>query len=109
MESLVMKYRKKPCVVEAFKMGVDPRPDWFTEAVTDGRVTTHLVNSLDKFKGPFEFKPTWCAIKTPEGLMKGSFGDYIIKGVKGEIYPCKPDIFELSYEPIKENELSENG
>ncbi len=39
-------------------------------------------------------------IHTPEGVMRGSMGDYIIKGVKGEFYPCKPDIFEATYEPI---------
>ena len=40
-------------------------------------------------------------IPTLEGDMKASPGDYIIKGVKGEFYPCKPDIFELTYEPVQ--------
>ena len=40
-------------------------------------------------------------IPTLEGNMKATFGDYIIKGIKGEFYPCKPDIFEATYEPVK--------
>ena len=41
-------------------------------------------------------------ISTLEGEMTVSIGDWIIKGIKGEIYPCKPDIFEATYEPVKE-------
>lgn len=40
-------------------------------------------------------------IKTLEGTMKADFGDWIIKGLKGEFYPCKPEIFEMKYEPLK--------
>jgi hypothetical protein len=43
---------------------------------------------------------TGVVIETLEGNMLASKGDYIIKGVKGEFYPCKPDIFELTYEKI---------
>jgi len=39
-------------------------------------------------------------IATLEGVMKADKGDWVIKGVKGEIYPCKPDIFEMTYEPV---------
>ena len=39
--------------------------------------------------------------RTLEGYMKASFGDYIIKGVKGEFYPCKPDIFQATYEEVR--------
>lgn len=41
-------------------------------------------------------------IPTLEGLMQAVVGDWIIKGVKGEIYPCKPDIFEATYERVEE-------
>ena len=41
-------------------------------------------------------------VNTLEGVMKGNTGDYLIQGVKGEFYPCKPDIFEASYEPAEE-------
>lgn len=40
-------------------------------------------------------------VETLEGIMKGNPGDYLIEGIKGELYPCKPDIFELTYEAIK--------
>ena len=44
------------------------------------------------------------AIKTLEGDMLGNIGDWLITGVAGEQYPCKPDIFEATYEPVEENE-----
>ena len=77
-----MKYRKKPVVVEAtqwFKMGDHP------EVVRFSRNSSIL---------------GW--IKTLEGGHIVNPGDYIITGVKGEHYPCKPDIFELTYEPVEQ-------
>jgi hypothetical protein len=41
-------------------------------------------------------------ISTLEGKMKAHAGDYIITGIKGERYPCKPDVFEATYEPVEE-------
>ena len=90
------RFKKKPVVVEAFRMGIDQRPDWFTERVTCGTITTY---SDEPSGGPFEHRKTYCDIKTLEGTMRGDYGDYIIKGIQGEIYPCKPDIFEATYEP----------
>jgi hypothetical protein len=46
-------------------------------------------------------------IPTLEGDMKASVGDYIITGVNGEQYPCKPDIFEKTYEPVNEDDISD--
>lgn len=48
------------------------------------------------------FNEHGCTIETLEGSMLANFGDYIIKGVKGELYPCKPDIFTMTYEPVCE-------
>lgn len=80
----IIRYRKKPVVIEAFRPGFDLRPEWFYHAVDAGII----------YSGPNgELK-----IKTLEGIHTVSPGDYIIKGVKGEIYPCKPDIFEMTYE-----------
>ena len=78
-----MKYRKKPVEVEAFRYGYDDAPEWFftTEQVVD-------------------IKKDHCIIGTLEGDMKANKGDYIIQGLRGELYPCKPDIFEKSYEKI---------
>ncbi len=79
------QYRKKPVVIEAFVYWHENRPDWFCDKVTTNEIIT------------FE---THCEIKTLEGVMRGETGDYIIKGVQGEIYPCKPDIFEKTYEEV---------
>jgi hypothetical protein len=51
--------------------------------------------------GTFYREPVALLIPTLEGLMEARFGDYIIKGVKGEFYPCKPDIFAVTYEPVE--------
>lgn len=79
------KYRKLPVEIEAFVYWHENRPDWFCDKVSSNDIIT------------FE---THCEIKTLEGIMRGEVGDYIIKGIKGEIYPCKPDIFEKTYEAI---------
>lgn len=80
-----MKYRKKPVVVEAQKLtkrNFAALAEWCGGVIIkDGRAYSLLL------------------IKTLEGEMKANLGDYIIKGVQGEFYPCKPDIFEATYEP----------
>jgi hypothetical protein len=76
------KYTKNAIEVEAFQYGVDPRPDWFCDAVTRNEIVT---------------TPEHCVIKTREGHMTCMHGDYVIKGIKAEIYPCKSDIFKLTY------------
>lgn len=85
-------FRKKPVVIEAFKWtgGPDQTEDplWIVEAIKDGRV------SFDKSP---QGDPRM-VIKTLEGTMIALSGEWIIKGVKGELYPCKPDIFALTYE-----------
>jgi len=76
-----MKYVKKPIVVEAFRFGTDQHPEWF-------------VNSSAIVKD------NYCSIPTLEGLMNGYVGDMIIQGIAGEIYPCKKDIFDATYELV---------
>lgn len=83
------QYRKKPVVIEAIQL-------------EDLEVSTlmsiqHLVGLG---KDVFEVKEDGLLIKTLEGNMKASIGDWIIKGVQGEFYPCKPDIFEATYEKV---------
>lgn len=81
-----MKYRKKPVVIEAIVWnGVNVKE-------VDAFVDTEELSS----SGGSLF------IHTLEGKMKVSVGDYIIKGVQGEFYPCKPDIFEATYEKVTE-------
>lgn len=83
-----MKYIKKPIEVEAFRLGFDEVPEWFTNH-------TDIVY-FNQIEGI-----VFCTIRTLKGDMHGSNGDYIIKGICGEIYPCKANIFESTYEPVK--------
>lgn len=79
--------RKKPVLVEAFKLGIDPQPSWFKSQKRVGGV----VLTID---------PVGVDIHTLEGVMHADHGDWIIKGVNGELYPCKPDVFEKTYEIV---------
>lgn len=97
-----MKYRKKPVVIEAFKLNARGLvgADWFWDAVSSNDIITHDFGKF--YDGPNVYDgPAWCEIKTLEGTMIARAGDYIIRGVNGEIYPCKPDIFEKTYEAIE--------
>ena len=88
-----MKFRKKPVVIEAYRFGHDERPLWAKKAAQQG-----ILTDFSQYGG----RERWCEIKTPEGTMRGDIGDYIIQGVKGEFYPCKPDIFDATYERVDE-------
>ncbi len=92
------KYRKKPIINEAFKFGIDPIPDWFMDGVTTTKVILYCPTDVPKDSHYCDIK-TLAGIMT--GIMTGDYGDYIIKDDEGEIYPCKPDIFEKTYEKIK--------
>lgn len=87
-----MKYRKKPVEVEAWH---------FTDEMKD-RVYNEVRQYQSNIYASFEEKTKPCLmIPTLEGEMRASIGDYIIKGVNGEFYPCKPDIFEKTYEKVE--------
>lgn len=91
-----MKFRKKPVVIEAeqFLPG---------DGVTDGdSFEAHGTSWRIVFDGWADRKGPYILIKTLEGAMACEYGDWVIKGVKGELYPCKPDIFELIYEPAEQ-------
>ncbi len=90
------KYRKKPVVVEVFQFYVDPMPDWFMDKLSSNGVTIHRCDY-----SKYGIEDAYCEIHTLEGIMTGKGGDYIIKGVQGELYPCKPDIFETTYELVE--------
>lgn len=90
-----MKFRKKPVVIDAFEVGSSRWvPDWLHEAISKNEVVTHARAGSDGFKEPFGSAD----IMTLEGVMHASEGDWIIRGVKGELYPCKPAIFSMTYE-----------
>ena len=95
-----MKYRKKPVIIDAFRIGYDKAmPDWFTDRVTANVIELHCDNedTRDVFDPCIN---QWAFIETLEGTMKASNGDYVIRGVSGECYPCKPEIFDKTYERI---------
>jgi hypothetical protein len=87
-----MKYRKKPVVIEALQ--------W--DGSTEGRerIKKHWpeMSTAAPRSNPDDRTVSWWVIETLEGHHVVSVGDFIIKGIKGEFYPCKPDIFELTYE-----------
>lgn len=89
------KYRKKPVVIEAFQYDGDLSgkdgyyvPKWAVKAFEDGVI---------KFKDAGDMY-----IETLEGDMQAHVGDWVIKGVKGELFPCKPDVFEMTFELIED-------
>lgn len=91
-----MKFRKKPVEVEAFKFYVDGMPDWFMDKVTANEVILRNCNY-----SRYGMDEAYCEIETLEGTMRANGGDFIIRGVNGEIYPCKPDIFIKTYEQVE--------
>ena len=88
-----MKYRKKPVVVDAVR--------WHG---TDDLEIAELCMELGNLYLPIERNDRSLIVSTLEGQMVADPGDYIIKGVKGEVYPCKPDIFEATYEKVEESD-----
>jgi hypothetical protein len=101
------QYRKQSVVVEAHQLPVPP-----VDGTTSDAHETAVWAFLDWCKkvGFDNFtseRDGDLAIETLEGTMTASPGDWIIRGVKGEFYPCKPDIFAQTYEPTKEEQLRE--
>lgn len=88
MTAVPRSFRKRPVVIEAMRLTPE-----------DGGEVWEWANSKPTY-GP-DGQCTGLAIFTLEGRMQADFGDWIIKGVQGEFYPCKPDIFEATYEPVE--------
>lgn len=84
-----MRYRKKPVVVEARQ---------FETNNDNGQHINEVAAWADEGRGIVSHDYTFIYIETLEGRMKADVGDWLIKGVKGEVYPCKPDIFAATYE-----------
>ena len=85
---MIKQFRKKPVVIEAIQFDGTNKEEIHNFV---GDAIGQDVNSKDLF------------ITTLEGIMIASVGDYVIKGVQGEFYPCKPDIFEQTYNEVQEN------
>ncbi len=83
-----MKFRKKPEVVEAFQ--------WFS-STSQSEMPGWALAKMVRLEGPPRY-----VIPTLEGAMAVSHGDWVIQGVLGEVYPCKPDVFAATYESVYE-------
>jgi hypothetical protein len=94
---MMAQYRKKPVVIDAVQMTAENFkkaggwPEWLLDASKAG--TVRAVNSRS-------FPNVVVEIATLEGLLLCNEDDWIIRGIKGELYPCKPDIFAATYEPV---------
>jgi hypothetical protein len=99
-----MQYRKKPVVIEAVRIvyaemlrdGPEhspfaEQPQWLMDAWDADVLSLSTKNARDY---------AVIDVNTLEGVMEAQPGDYLIRGIKGELYPCKPDIFELTYEAV---------
>lgn len=84
-----MKYRKKPVVIEAIEFNGWNWAECYQFVSDEPLFFPQEIRKEEKIE-----------IETLEGIMTASIGDYIIKGVQGEFYPCKPDIFKATYEPV---------
>ena len=95
MNGIVKKYRKKPVVIEAVQF-TDENKDQVLNWCQS--IQMNVTNSWEKEGNPAMLIPTL------EGEMTASLGDWIIKGISNELYPCKPDIFEKTYEIVSDSE-----
>jgi hypothetical protein len=89
-----MKYRKKPVTIEARQLTPETRDmicQWINEGKRSPQAWFYDSNGADEIY-----------IETFEGTMVATDGDFIIQGVQGEFYPCKPDIFAATYEPVND-------
>lgn len=97
-----LRYTKRPVTIEAFQMTKERRADnsdwpfWLRMAWNKPFTEAGAVSCAD---WPHSNGTDQLVIRTLEGVMYVGWGDYIIQGVKGELYACKPDIFEATYLP----------
>ena len=88
----IMKFRKKPVVIEAWQV---------TDTSLSGAKQLHVMDGLPLWNVGGMCGKSGIIIPTLEGNHLAEKGDWIIKGVAGEFYPCKPDIFEATYERVE--------
>lgn len=94
-----MKYRKKPMVIEAIQWNGSNLPEVMKFIGSEFKYESNTSYVTSKFS----YMNGSLTINTLQGVMEVSNGDYIIKGIKGEFYPCKSDIFQATYEAVGSN------
>lgn len=87
---MIKKYRKKPIEIDAIQYTGN------NVSEIENFVETNLLHYNTQEENNYQL-----GIPTLEGIMKASIGDYIIRGAKGEFYPCKPDIFKITYDEVQ--------
>lgn len=103
---MIQKFRKKPVVIEAVQLLNTPASIYECQNFIDGGIVDNhsckaaeenwdIYISIVKKQGGIRLK----TLESDNETQIANFGDFIIKGVNGEFYPCKPDIFEKTYEP----------
>lgn len=88
---MVKQYRTKPCEIKAIQLTKENAEE--ISKFTEGKAYNFRVSKYGN-------KILYCDVETLEGIMTATENDYIIKGLRGEYYPCKPDVFEKKYEEI---------
>jgi hypothetical protein len=97
---MIKKYIKKPVQIEAIQLKEDNIIEVFDFLDGANYKETKSAEELEDFSKAM-LEQGYIEIETLEGIMKANFGDYIIKGIKGEFYPCKSDIFIATYEEVR--------
>ena len=96
-----MRYRKKPVEIEAYQLTSESLkwrggwPQWLQDAENKSTIYFFYGGGIQGLAAQ---------INTLEGVMNCAMNDWIIQGVNGELYPCKPDIFEKTYEPVERSD-----
>ena len=85
--------------VESFRLGIDPMPDWFIEARNVNKVITYATGR--ESTNPFKSRLSHALIEGLDGVRIADRGDYVVKDNKGDMYPCKPDMFTTACEPME--------
>lgn len=94
------KFRKKPVVIDAILYTGNNEKEIIEFTQGNAKYKMAVGSSADGSGGKQSYEHF--SVETPEGNMRITEGDYVIKGIKGEFYPCKPDVFAKSYEEVED-------
>ena len=103
------KYKKRPIEIEAFQLTREFFEDFFNRfpsnvtAFSKAYGTSIITFFKESYPSGAAYEPYYAMIPTLEGRMRADMNDWIIKGVQGEYYPCKPDIFEQTYDLVEDD------
>jgi hypothetical protein len=93
-------FRKKPAVIEALQFHNSSFSGANAEEIINFTRGLAVLHTDEIVGSPGKYLP-WLNVPTLHGEVRADLGDWIIKGVKGDFYPCKPDVFKKTYDPVK--------